>query len=95
MTEYTFQLPAYFDGDAAEIEEKGYFGPVPVAAAGHVFQLFFYDPSRLRQEVSDSLESAPCFTEPGLVVLAAVTRSNIESALEYLASRSFRDLTGG
>ncbi len=92
MSEYSFELPSYFDDDAITIEAKGYFGPVCVVGESQSYQLFFYDQARLRQEASDALDSAACFVEPGLVVLKAVTRVQIESAIEYLASRSFRDL---
>jgi hypothetical protein len=84
MTKYTFELPGYFDDDAAEIEAKGYFGPVSVVSSDDVFKLYFYDAVRLQQEISDALRSAPYFAEPGLVVVTAVTRAQIESAIEYL-----------
>jgi hypothetical protein len=90
---YVIHFPDYFDDYAGEIEAKGYFADVIVESAGLRYNPVFYDPIRFEQEYKDHLASgARAFSEPNIVVVGAVTRQQIEAAIEELSQRSFHAL---
>lgn len=92
-TPFTADFPAYFDEYEPEIEAKGYFADVSVQVGGTVLRPTFYDPARFRQECEDAFAGgAPYVSSPLLILVPAVTRAGIMSALESLAAGDFRDL---
>jgi hypothetical protein len=77
-------LPADFDGYAGEVESKGWFSLAQLRVAGKTYQMNFYDPVRLAQDIEASLATDQFFFEPNLVVVKSVTRGEMEQAAAYL-----------
>jgi hypothetical protein len=84
VTNYSLVFPQGFDDYAAEVEAKGWFGEASLTFAGRQHPMTFYDPGRLRQEVEDEIQRGRVFFEPNLVVVASVTRQNMERAVAML-----------
>jgi len=82
-----------FKDDAALIEAKGWYREAEVLIGTTRYQLTFYDPIRLNQDVLAELERGSFFLEPNVVVVPAVTRANIEAAVTQItASGAYRNL---
>ncbi len=77
--------------DQYEAEARGYRSHVWAELDdGSRHPLTFYDVTRLSQTLEDERSSGRLFVaEPGLVVLPAVTRVNMEDAARTLASEGF------
>jgi hypothetical protein len=77
--------------DEYEAENRGYRSHVWVELDdGSHHLLTFYDVTRLSQTLEDECSSGRMFfAEPGLVVVPAVTRANMEAAAKTLASEGF------
>ena len=77
--------------DEREAESRGYRSHVwAELEGGELHPLTFYDITRLSQTLTDECASGRMFfTEPGLVVVPAVTRANMENAARLLASEGF------
>lgn len=73
-------FPADFDKYAGEVEAKGWLSGALLSVSGKEYSLTFYDPVRLAQTIHDELERGNVFYEPNLVVVRAVTRSEMEVA---------------
>jgi hypothetical protein len=85
MIDYKLELPDDFDDYAWEVESKGWFNGA-IFVLGHVrYRLFFYDPTRLSQDIEDELEGGVAFLERNLLVVKTVDRNNMEKAIEFLA----------
>ncbi|MFD0895086.1 hypothetical protein KBB96_00980 [Luteolibacter ambystomatis] len=82
---YTLVWPDGFDEDGCLIESKGWFNGLEIHIGDNRFRPVFYDPVRLSQEISDELLRDGIFSEPGLIVIASVTRMNIEAAIARMA----------
>jgi hypothetical protein len=85
MTDFSLVLPADFEDYAWEVQAKGCFADAILTVAGRCYRLNFYDPTRLNQEIESELERGVAFAEPNLVIVRAVTRSNMQQAAEMLA----------
>jgi thiamine monophosphate kinase len=80
-------LPADFDPlIAQDVEEKGWYGlAIAQLENGDQFELIFYEPKRLYQDLEIELnQEKACVTEPGLIVIPRVTRLYMEKALRQL-----------
>src|SRR5438067_1813400 len=77
-------LPEDFDDYAWDVESKGVFWDVRMRYGGREYQLTFYEPQRLIQDMADQLEESPLFFERNLVVVRKVTREAMELAVEEL-----------
>ncbi|WFU83267.1 hypothetical protein QA645_11150 [Bradyrhizobium sp. CIAT3101] len=66
------------------MEAKGWFSDARIIASGARYPINFYDPVRLGQQIQDELALGRIFFEPNLVVVAAVTRANMETAAKAL-----------
>jgi hypothetical protein len=77
--------------DEFEAEERGYRSHVWVELDdGTRHQVTFFDPIRLSQELEEDFRSGKVyFTEPGLIILPAVTTSNMEVAIQELVDEGF------
>jgi hypothetical protein len=84
VTNYSLVFPQEFDDYAWEVESKGWFASAKLTFLEKQYQITFYDPVRLRQTVEDELQSESVFFEPNLVVVPAVTRENMEKAIDFL-----------
>jgi hypothetical protein len=87
LTVIKFQLvlPNDFDEYAWEVESKGWFNAI-AEFDGNRYQISFYDPTRLSQDIEDELDENPIFYESNLLVVKSVDRSNMEKAVEYVAN---------
>jgi len=90
---FSIQFPREFDD--AIWEPKGCY-PLDITIGHHSLTVTFYDPARLAQEVSDSLQrDGFFFDEPYLVVIERVTRQNMVDALTaIMASPNPFELSG-
>jgi hypothetical protein len=91
---YTIHYPDDFDArEEYEMPLKGYFSGVTVELAdGRRYNLFFFDPVRLRQELELSAKDArPYVAEPSMVVIPDVTPAAIEQAVAGLVRDRFFD----
>jgi hypothetical protein len=81
---YSLTFPQGFDDYASEVEAKGWFAEATLSFRGRQYRLSFYDAARLRQEIESEFQRGSIFFEPNLVVLPAVTRQNMEKAIDTL-----------
>lgn len=84
MTDYLFILPEDFDGFALEVKDKGWFSAARLIVSEVQYELNFFDPLRLAQEIERAIQADGRFFEPNLVVIQAITRANMEKAVEFL-----------
>jgi hypothetical protein len=85
-------FPFEFDERTAfEVEEKGFFDhAVVILADGSRYNLHFYDPVRLAQELeTEQKYGGSCVADPGLVVIPRVTKCNMEAAVRQLAENDY------
>jgi len=78
-------FPEWYDERGEwEAETKGWLQGVQVEfPKGQLYPLFFYDPVRLAQDL-EAEDAMGVVAEPGMVVIAELTRSNIVRAVEKL-----------
>jgi hypothetical protein len=83
--------PAGFDAQAQfELPYKGWLSVCAKLENGHRYTLSFIDPTRLQQELEDSVqEGKPYFAEPGLIILPEVTVEAVEDAVQTLQKQGF------
>jgi hypothetical protein len=84
MSNFSLVLPADFDEYGWEVEAKGWFSEARMTVSGKHYRLTFYDPVRLAQEIQGDLQEGNVFFEANLVVVPAVTKSNMERAAALL-----------
>jgi hypothetical protein len=84
MTDHSLIFPEGYDEYALEVESKGWFGDAKLSFSGRLYRLTFYDPARLAQEIDSEIQRGHSFFEPNLVVVKALTRSNMEHAANQL-----------
>jgi len=90
---FTLFLPVDFDDYAWEVELKGCFDNVFVDFGNGKYQLSFYDPVRLNQEIQDSFDLGITFFTEHIVVVKRVNRAVIEETVKGLYEA--RRLRGG
>lgn len=78
--------------DWATQAAKGWLD-VTVAWGGGRQVVEVYDPVRLAQSTADEIDRLGRFTASSLLVVASVTRENVESALSAIAAEGFFDQT--
>ena len=84
MSTYTIQFPEHFDEYAPIIEAKGWLSEVRLCVDGQEYELTFFEPVRLGQEIESDISRAGMFFEPNVVVVPAITRDVIEHAAARL-----------
>jgi hypothetical protein len=84
-------LPADFDQRAAfEITLKGWLSAQVETEEGARYPVYFSDPVRLQQDLEEAqAQGAPCFAEPGLIILPEVTVEAAEQAVQHLWQHGF------
>ncbi|WP_127501902.1 hypothetical protein [Actinoplanes solisilvae] len=93
MIPYEINFPDYLDDYEGEIESKGYLSGVSVVTSDSIFELTVYDRTRLMQEVDDELKSDRAyFAASNLVIVPAVTKTDISGAVERIARGNFSEL---
>lgn len=86
---YELVLPADFDARAEyEEEQRGLLDYVKVSfTGGSTYSVCFFTPSRIAVELEAVRQAGEaCVAEPGLVIVPAITRSEMEKAVDFLAS---------
>lgn len=94
MDQPTLSFPYGFDDrDAAESEQRGYFGPAIVELPNHArVKVCFYDPVRLTQDLETVQESGEvCIAESGLIVVPSVTLDYMRRAIQQLYAKGYFD----
>lgn len=92
MSEFELVLPADFADYEWEVTAKGHFSDARMTISGKSYCLNFYDTARLGQDMAYELERGGLFFVPNLVVVQAVTRSNMEAAAKHLSLPEHVDL---
>jgi hypothetical protein len=80
------------DFDWADIEAKGWLEGVRVVLDERAYDVAVFDEVRLRQAIAVDLERLGYFVASRLLVVAAVTREQVELAIARMAERGFSDL---
>ncbi len=95
MTRRTLVRLSFEEGfterDAEEAEVRGYRSHVFAELDdGSRYALTYYSITRLSQSLDDERSfGRPFFTEPGLIIVPAVTLTNMEAAARLLAAEGF------
>lgn len=96
LREIELIFPDEFDSRGEyEAEQRGLLDNVKLRLdRAHLYRLCFFTPSRISVELNLINQAGePCMAEPGMIVVAAVTRSDMRDAVEFLAqSRYFERL---
>jgi len=90
--EYKLIFPKDFDERAEyEAEERGLLDYVKVQLGNqYTYDVCFFTPARILVEL-DLIRQAgeDCFAEPGLIVIPAITRPEMEKAVAFLAKSGY------
>src|SRR5438045_1954580 len=92
ISPFTIVFPPWYDAQMEfETPSKGYLRDVEVHLEdGSHYRLYFIDPVRLQQTLTDDVEAGrPFFAEPGLVVLPEVTTEAIHQAIPALVQEGY------
>jgi hypothetical protein len=86
-----FGLIEFDDRAQAEAEARGYLSHIFVKQAdGKLYPVVFYDCVRLAQDLEYEVSTGRmCIADPGLIIVSAVTLSNIVTAIEKLNEEGF------
>lgn len=91
---YQIMFPSEYQGQwEEECAFKGWLSNVLVRfEEGGVYSITFVDLARLGQMLDDQREDGfSCYAEPGLVIVAEVSRVNMKAAVRELARDKFFD----
>lgn len=74
-----------------EAADRGYLSHVMVELnGGRLYPVYFYDPTRLAQDLEESVESDQRYiAQPGMIVVPHITRKAMEEAVERLHNEGF------
>jgi hypothetical protein len=85
MTSYAIEFPEGFDEyDSAMLDAKGWL-TVLVTIQERQFEVTFYDPVRLSQEIQGGLKHKGMYLGGNMVVLQSLDRTAIENAVATIA----------
>jgi hypothetical protein len=84
-------FPEGFDERSVfEMPYKGWVSIDVILQDGSRYSLFLIDPVRLQQDLDECIaEGAPCFAEPGLIVLPELTTKAVEDTVQFLWRQGF------
>ena len=84
-------FPEGFNERAAfETPLKGWLKAQVELPDGCRYAVYFSDPMRLQQDLDEAVQSErPCFAEPGLIIVPAVTVQAIQDAVQFLWKQGF------
>jgi hypothetical protein len=79
--------------DALEAQDRGYLSHVLVELdGGNLYPVFFYDPTRLQQDLAEGIRSGrPFVADPGMIVVPEVTPDAMRDAVDRLVGEGFFD----
>jgi hypothetical protein len=86
MTVAKLRLPDDFEEYGWEVEAKGWFDGAVVEFDGRLAPISFYDSTRLAEEIGEELAVSGCVAFRNLVVVAAVTPSMMQQAIDRLVA---------
>jgi hypothetical protein len=89
---FTIHFPeSYTERVEMEMTDKGYFaGPFVELADGSWYELYFYDPVRLAQDLERMLPHGyPCLARGNMVIVPEVTPTAIQTAVEHLVHQGY------
>jgi hypothetical protein len=90
---YELVFPDYFDGDAGEIQAKGYFADLTVIVGDRRLRPTIMTLRRVAEESDiEFAEGRPCYFEPNVVIVPEVTRDRINAAIDELSRSGFEGL---
>jgi hypothetical protein len=92
MANYTIHYPEWFtERVEMEMTDKGYFaGPFVELEDGSRYELYFYDPVRLAQDLERMLPHGyPCLAKGNMVVVPEVTLATIQTAIDHLVRQGY------
>ena len=93
---FTIHFPDWFDERVEyEMEQKGYLEGVQVELEdGRRYQLYFYDPVRLAQDLTAGVDFGRHYlAQPNLVVVPEVTVAAVQTAVaDMIRDRAFAGL---
>ncbi len=73
-----------------EIECKGWLPGVELMLNDQIYQLTFYDPVRLAQDLADDIQSGKiAIVEKGLMVIPSITKENIIRAINQAVEEGY------
>jgi len=73
-----------------EMTSRGYLSSVMVQLGEEQYRLFFYDPTRMQQDLEEETKLGRCYlAEPNLVLLPEITTENIEKAILGLCQNGY------
>lgn len=84
-------LPMDFSEYAWEVEEKGCFSGAKINYGNKIYQVNFYDPARLQQEIVGRVAEEGVFLEPNLIVISSVTKVKMEAAVAQFINTGMMD----
>lgn len=87
--DYELILPSDFEDYAWEVEAKGVFWDAAVQVGGARFQVTFYAPERLTQDIVEELRERSSFELSRTIVLETVTEDQMRDAIRRLTSDFF------
>lgn len=91
--EYTLRFWDHFDDMESETIAKGWTRLIQVDVDQITYDLEFFDPARLEQEIRDGFRRGePYFNEENLIVVEQVDRAHITVAVAGLSRAGFRSL---
>lgn len=81
----------FTEQQAAEARDRGYLSHVLVELDNDLlYPVFFYDPIRLKQDIDEMrMQGKPFIADPGMIIVAEVTREIMRAATDELAARGF------
>ena len=89
--EFELHYPDYFD--EPDVRERGVVDDIRVHSRGRVFDVSFFDQTRLAQEVEGEIRQyRHFFVYKNLVVVEVVDREHIRAAISELAKHNFAEL---
>lgn len=87
MTNYKLELPDDFDDYSWEVESKGWFSLAVAEIDNNRYEINFYDPVRLSQEIESEFEyTSSVFYEKNLLIIPTVDRIHMEKAIEEIVN---------
>jgi signal peptidase I len=86
---FLFQSTDFITDSSSDISfGKGYRGDIVVIVDKNYYELSFYEPTRLNQDIHNEDE---VFAIPNLIVIPAITLNYMIKAVEYLHRQSYFD----
>lgn len=78
------------DREAKEARDRGYLSHVLIEVDGNLYPVFFYDSTRLQQDLEMSAKNGrPFIADPGMIILPDLTIDAMQQAAQRLYEEGF------